>query len=184
MILAWLCIRRTRQATRPSSFSRRKPVVVATAPAAPRPQPGRARSRRLRRRSASQHQYCQSRSLRSARMHSDEYAAGALRGTRDRLLRVRLTEQEAEQVASRAKARKLSLSDFVRRAVLRGTGARFSIGPHVLAAENAATVRQLTDIAAGIRSLIAIALAQGNIDENELQSCLTQVSSTATRILV
>ena len=52
MILAWRCDRRTRQATRPSSFSRRKPVVVATAPAAPRPQPGRARSRRLRRRSA------------------------------------------------------------------------------------------------------------------------------------
>jgi|HubBroStandDraft_6_1064221.scaffolds.fasta_scaffold00128_7 hypothetical protein len=52
MILAWLLHRRTRQATGPSSFSRRKPVVVATAPAAPRPQPGRARSRRLRRRSA------------------------------------------------------------------------------------------------------------------------------------
>ena len=44
--------RRTRQATRPNSFSRRKPVVVATAPAAPRPQPEEAGSRRLRRRSA------------------------------------------------------------------------------------------------------------------------------------
>jgi hypothetical protein len=52
MILAWQCDQCTRQATRPNSFSRRKPVVVATAPAAPRPQPGRARSRRLRRRSA------------------------------------------------------------------------------------------------------------------------------------
>src|SRR6202044_2247848 len=50
-----------------------------------------------------------SRSLRSARRQPDECAAGALRGTRDRLLRVRLTEQEAEQVASRAKTRKLSL---------------------------------------------------------------------------
>jgi hypothetical protein len=125
-----------------------------------------------------------SRSLRSARRQPDEYAAGAPRGTRDRLLRVRLTEQEAEQVASRAKARKLSLSDFVRRAVLRGTGARFSIGCRVLAAEDAATIRQLTDIAAGIRSLIAIALAQGNIDENKLQSCLTEVSSTLARMLV
>ena len=28
MILAWRCDRRTRQATRPNSFSRRKPVVV------------------------------------------------------------------------------------------------------------------------------------------------------------
>src|SRR5580692_635127 len=54
-----------------------------------------------------------SRSLRSARRQHDECAAGALRGTRDFLLRVRLTEQEAEQVACRAKARGLSLSDFV-----------------------------------------------------------------------
>src|ERR1700678_1192047 len=53
-----------------------------------------------------------SRSLRSARRPPD--------GTRDSLLRVRLTEQEAEQVARRAKTRGLSLSDFVRRAVLRG----------------------------------------------------------------
>ena len=37
MILAWLLHRRTRQATRPNSFSRRKPVAVRTAPAAPPP---------------------------------------------------------------------------------------------------------------------------------------------------
>jgi len=118
----------------------------------------------------------QRRSLRSARRQPD--------GTRDSLLRVRLTEQEAEQVARRAKARGLSLSDFVRRAVLRGTGARFSTGRCVLAAEDAATIRQLTNIAAGIRSLIAIAIAQGNINENELQSCLTEVSSILARLSV
>jgi uncharacterized protein (DUF1778 family) len=117
-----------------------------------------------------------SRSLRSARRQPD--------GTRDSLLRVRLTEQEAEQVARRAKARGLSLSDFVRRAVLRGTGARFSTRRSVLAAEDAATIRQLTNIAAGVRSLAAIALAQGNINENELQSCLTEVSSTLARLSV
>jgi hypothetical protein len=78
----------------------------------------------------------------------------------------------------------LSLSDFVRRAVLRGTGARFSAGRCVLAAEDAATIRQLTNIAAGIRSLTAIALAQGNIDDNELQKCLTEISSTLARLSV
>jgi hypothetical protein len=124
-----------------------------------------------------------SRSLRSAR-RPDECGAGALRGTRDCLLRVRLTEQEAEQVARRAKARGLIRSDFVRRVLLRGTGARFSTRRCVLAAEDATAIRQLTNIAAGIRSLIAIALAQGNIDEDELQSCLTQVSSTLARMLV
>jgi uncharacterized protein (DUF1778 family) len=105
-------------------------------------------------------------------------------GTRDSLLRVRLTEQEAEQVARRAEARGLTLSDFVRRAVLRGTGARFSTRRCVLAADDAATIRQLTDIAAGIRNLIAIALAQGNIDENELRKCLAEVASTLARLSV
>lgn len=125
-----------------------------------------------------------SRSLRSARRQPDEYAAGALRSTRDCLLRVRLTEQEAEQAARRAKTRGLSLSDFVRRAVLRGTGARFSTGRCVLAAEDAAMIRQLTNIAAGIRSLTAIALVLGSIHENELQRCLTEISSTLARLSV
>ena len=117
-----------------------------------------------------------SRSLRSARRQPD--------GTRDSLLRVRLTEQEAEQVARGAKERGLSLSDFVRRAVLRGTGARFSTRHYVLAPEDAAMIRQLTGISVGIRSLTAIALAQGAIDENELRRCLTEVSSTLARLSV
>jgi hypothetical protein len=53
-----------------------------------------------------------------------------------------------------------------------------------LAAEDAATIRRLTNIAAGIRSLTAIALAQGNIDGNELQRCLTEVSSILARLSV
>ena len=124
-----------------------------------------------------------SRSLRSARRQPDECRLSALCGTRHCLLRVRLTEQEAEQAARRAKARGLSLSDFVRRAVLRGTGAR-STGRSALAAEDAATIRQLTNIAAAVRSLTAIALVHGNIDENELQKCLTAVSSTLARLSV
>ena len=118
------------------------------------------------------------------RRQPDEYRLGALSGTRHCLLRVRLTEQEAEHAARRAKARGLSLSDFVRRAVLRGTGARFATGRSVLAAEDAATIRQLTNIAAGVRSLTAIALTQGNIDENELRRCLTEISSTLARLSV
>ena len=127
-----------------------------------------------------------SRSLRSARRQLDQLGADALRysQSRSRLLRVRLTEEEAEQVTRRAKARGLSLSEFVRRAVLRGTGARFSTRRHLLAADDAATIRQLTDISAGIRNLIAIALAQGNIDENELRKCLAEVSSTLARLSV
>jgi hypothetical protein len=127
-----------------------------------------------------------SRSLRSARRQLDQLGADALcySQSRSRLLRVRLTEEEAEQVTRRAKARGLSLSDFVRRAILRGTGGRFSTRRHLLAAEDGLTIRQLTDVAAAIRGLAAIALAQGNIDENELQRCLTEVSSTLARLSV
>jgi uncharacterized protein (DUF1778 family) len=127
-----------------------------------------------------------SRSLRSARRRLDQFGADAFgcRRSRSRLLRVRVTDEEAEHVAHRAKARGLSLSDFVRRAVLRGSGTRFLIGRRAIAAENAATIRQLTDVAAGIRSLTAIALAQGNTDENDLQKCLTEISSTLARLSV
>jgi hypothetical protein len=45
-------------------------------------------------------------------------------------------------------------------------------------------IRQLTNMAAGIRTLTAIALAQGNIDENELRRCLAEVSSTLSRLPV
>lgn len=122
-----------------------------------------------------------SRPLRSARRGRDEDGADALCSTRNRLLRVRLTEQEAEHVARRAKAGGLSRSDFVRRAVLRGTGARFAIGRRLVAPEDAAIVRQLTSLAAGIHSLAAIAFAHGNIDENELRRCLADVSSVLAR---
>lgn len=45
-------------------------------------------------------------------------------------------------------------------------------------------IRQLTNIAAGIRSLTAIALEQGGIHENELQRCLTEILSTLARLSV
>ena len=125
-----------------------------------------------------------SRSLRSARRQLDQCSANALRRSRSHLLRVRLTEEEAEQAVRRAKARGLSLSDFVRRAVLRGTGARFSTRRRAFAAEDAATIRQLTNIAAGIRSLTAIALAQGSVDEDGLRKCLADVASALARLAV
>lgn len=123
-----------------------------------------------------------SRSLRSARRELGERGADALCGTRNRLLRVRLTEHEAEDVARRTQACRLSLSGFVRRAILRGTGARFAVGHHGFAAEDAAIVRHLTSLAASIRSVTALALAPGTIDETELRRCLTEVLSALTRL--
>jgi uncharacterized protein (DUF1778 family) len=116
-----------------------------------------------------------SRSLRSARRQLDPRGIDAQRSSRSRLLRVRLTEDEAEQAARRAKARGLSLSDFVRRAVLRGTGARVPTRRCTVSAEEAATIRQLSHIAAGIRKLSAIAVVQRTVDEGELRLFLDQL---------
>ncbi len=97
MILAWLLHRRTRQATRRSSFSRRKPVVVATAPAAPRPNQGERGRVAF---GAAQLATDGCRRGRFAQRDGSLTSARRMRfaAARDRLLRVRLTNEEAEQV--------------------------------------------------------------------------------------
>jgi hypothetical protein len=125
-----------------------------------------------------------SRSLRSARLQPSEHRSDALHCSRDRLLRVRLTQEEGEQVARLAQARGLSLSGFVRRAVLSGSGSQHSTRRPYVAPDDAALIRRLSDIAASLRSLSAIALAQRTIDDSELRRCMTEISSTLTRLAV
>ena len=87
-------------------------------------------------------------------------------------------------MGSLAKARRLSLSDFVRQAVLRGTGSRLSTRCRGVAADDAAVIRRLSDIAARIRSLTTIARAQRTIDETELPRCLNEIASRLARLAV
>jgi hypothetical protein len=93
---------------------------------------------------------------------------------RSERLYVRLTAYEAAHVADRADARGLTVSDFVRGAVLRGLGGR-PLGRHVLPSDTAGAIRQLGVIAADLGRLAWIAQANGPIRQDELDACLAQV---------
>jgi hypothetical protein len=117
------------------------------------------------------------RSLRSARRQHQGCAVNApsepaRRGER---LYVRLTAEEAAHVAYLADARGLTVSDFVREAVLRRGGFRARTGRRALPTDAAGTIRQLSAIAADLRRLATIAQANGAIGDDELGTCLAQV---------
>jgi uncharacterized protein (DUF1778 family) len=174
MILAWLCTRRTRQATRPNSFSRRKPVAVRTAPAAPSAQPETSGSRALRSRSA-----CAwtggGTGVASLSPARPERSAVSAKPARTRRLEIRFTHDEASWIISRARARGLSLTDYVRSAALRGSGTMLLAHRRRLPNDTAITIRQLTGVAAELRRLIALAEATRTIPQDEVRQCLAQV---------
>lgn len=116
-------------------------------------------------------------SLRSARRNHDECVVNANRERpiRNERLYVRLTSEEAAHVVYLADARGLTVSDFVRQAVLRRTGSRSRVGRRALPTDAAGTIRQLSAIAADLRRLAMIAQANGTIQADELGVCLAQV---------
>jgi hypothetical protein len=95
--------------------------------------------------------------------------------TRNERLYVRLTADEAARVADLADARGLTVSDFVRAAVLRGLGGRPVVGRRALPPDAAATIRQLSAIAADLGRLVGIAQANGAIRQDQVDGCLAEV---------
>ena len=100
---------------------------------------------------------------------------GATRGER---LYVRLTTDEAAHVAYLADTRGLTVSDFVRAAVLRGLGGRPLVGRRALPTDTASTIRQLRAIAAELRRLVGIAQANGTIRQDQVDACLIEVRAS------
>lgn len=97
-------------------------------------------------------------------------------------LEIRLTHDEAAWIASKARARSLNLTDYVRAAALRGSGLASTARRCKLPMDAAASIRQLTGAAAELRRLIALA-ASRPIPEDEVRACLAQVAA-AIRELV
>jgi len=95
---------------------------------------------------------------------------------RTRRLEVRLTRDEAAWIASKARTRGLNLTDYVRAAALRGSRLSSTARRRKLPVEAAISVRQLTDVAAELRRLIALA-ATRPIPEDEARACLAQVAA-------
>ena len=94
---------------------------------------------------------------------------------RTRRLEIRFTHDEANWIVSRAKARGLSLTDYVRSAALRGSGTTSLASRRRLPNDTAIPIRQLTDVAAELRRLIALAEATRPIPQDEVRQCLAQV---------
>jgi hypothetical protein len=99
------------------------------------------------------------------------------RVTRSERLYVRLTAEEAAHVAHLAAMRGLTVSDFVREAVLRRSGFRWRVGRRALPSDSASVIRQLGSIAAELRRLATIAESDGAIRGDELGGCLAHVQS-------
>ena len=72
---------------------------------------------------------------------------------RTRRLEIRFTHDEANWIVSRARARGLSLTDYVRSAALRGSGTTLLACRRRLPIDTAIPLRQLTDVAAELRRL-------------------------------
>ena len=94
---------------------------------------------------------------------------------RTRRLEIRFTHDEANWIVSRARARGLSLTDYVRSAALRGSGTTLLGRRRRLPIDTAIPIRQLTGVAAELRRLIALAEATRAIPQDEVRQCLAQV---------
>src|SRR5579863_2534074 len=97
------------------------------------------------------------------------------RAVRTKRLWIRLTPEEATHLASLARARRLTLADFVRKAVFRGSGRQRRVRRPMVADDTAGTVRQLSAIAADLHQLQAYGRANGTIAQDELRACLDQL---------
>ncbi len=118
-----------------------------------------------------------SRSLRSARrQHESSSMQALIRHTaRHDRIHVRVTAEEAEHVARLADMRALSVSDYVRKAALRGSGHRPRMRHRVLPTDAAGTIRELSAIARDLRRLLDLAESSQSISRAPLQACVAAV---------
>ena len=97
------------------------------------------------------------------------------RAVRTKRLWIRLTPEEAAHLASVARARRLTLADFVRKAVFRSSGLQLRVGRRTVLDDTAGIIRQLSAIAADLHQLQAFGRANGMIPQDELGRCLDQL---------
>jgi hypothetical protein len=92
----------------------------------------------------------------------------------ERLL-VRLTAEEAAQIAARAAARGLTVSDFIRDAVLKRSAHRRRVGRRPMCGEVALTIRELSAIGANLQRLAGIARDLGVLPQARLDAGLVEL---------
>ena len=115
-------------------------------------------------------------SLRSARRRHETRGMNALfaRAKRSERLYIRLTADEAAYIAQLADRRGVKVSDYVRKAALRGSGCR-PVGRHILPTDAAGTIRELSAIASDLRRLAVLAEGNAPVSKDQLQACVAAV---------
>jgi uncharacterized protein (DUF1778 family) len=106
------------------------------------------------------------------------------RAKRSERLYIRLTADESEHVTRLADMRGLSVSEYVRKAVLRGTGRRAVAVHRLLPTDAAGTIRELSAIARDLRQLVALAEANKTIAHDQLNACLMRVHAALDGFVV
>ena len=92
-------------------------------------------------------------------------------------LRVRLTAEEADRIGQLAAADGFTVSDFVRRTLLRARGRESRVGRRSLASDRAELVRELNAIGTHLQRLAAIAQTNETVPRDELEICLAQIGA-------
>jgi hypothetical protein len=92
-------------------------------------------------------------------------------------LRVRLTADEASVVADLAAARGLTVSDLVRRTLLRGHGSSVRVGRRSMQASSAEVIRELHAIGTELRRLSETGPPDETTSRVELAECLARVQA-------
>jgi hypothetical protein len=123
---------------------------------------------------SSQRNMSASGSLRSARRRHETHAMNLFvaPAKRSERLYIRLTADESDYIAQLADSRGVKVSDYVRKAALRGTGRRPKFGRRVLPTDAAGTIRELSAIARDLRRLVVLAEANALISNDQLQACV------------
>jgi hypothetical protein len=90
-------------------------------------------------------------------------------------LHVRVTAEEAQHVACLADRRGLTVSDYVRKAALRGSGCGPTTRRRGLPTDAAGTIRELSTIAHDLHRIIALAELNRTISSDQLHTCVAAV---------
>jgi hypothetical protein len=101
--------------------------------------------------------------------------------TRSKRVYVRLTAEEASFIADVAAERSVTISDFVRNAVLKGSGVHRFGSRRVLARDHAETVRSLNAIGVHLRNLADAMRGNGIVNVVQIDACLNEMHVALAR---
>jgi uncharacterized protein (DUF1778 family) len=103
------------------------------------------------------------------------------RGARNERIDVRLTAEEASYIADAAAERSVTISDFIRNAVFKGTGFHAGGSRRVMARDHAETVRSLNAMGVHLRKLADAMRVNGTVTPEQIEMCVAEMRTVLAR---